>query len=185
MKYSLSATLSPLISNHEHLKRITQIDSIDFAAVGKKAKALASERGQVLSDEYVERGILALKQYYAVAVFDPANGHAVSPAVDLFWHAHMLFSSDYTKHTVEAVGEYMHHAPLDHDDPEQVEKARRLYAYTMEVFGKVFRRIDRKYWPEKLGDDQLICMHFGNSVMYLELQAHRLFEPVEEMAVCA
>lgn len=159
------------------------MDAIDFSAVGKKARLEAMKRGERPSDEYLERGILALKQYYAIAILDPANGHAVSPAVDRFWHAHMLFSPVYTGHCLQMVGEYMHHVPLDHDDAEQVEKVRRLYAYTISTFDKVFRRVDRKFWPRSLENAELICMHFGNSIMYMELQAHRLFEPVEEFAV--
>ena len=70
MQYSVKDTLSRIITNPEHLRRVEMIDAIDFVAVGKKAKALAEERGQDLSDEYIARGILALKQYYAVAVFE-------------------------------------------------------------------------------------------------------------------
>lgn len=183
MKYQLKQTLSTAVTNPEHLRRVEFLDSIDFTAVCKKAKILAQERGSAISDEYAERGILALKQYYAIAVFDPANGHAVSPAVDLFWHAHMLFSHDYTMHTKEIVGEYMHHAPLDHDNPEQVDQVRRLYDYTMTIFPQVFSRIDRSFWPLNLGDDQLLCKHFGCEIMYMELQPHRIFEPVRELAV--
>lgn len=183
MKYKVSDTLSDTVSNPEHLRRIGLIDAIDFSAVAKKAKSEAAKRSEQLSDEYLERGILALKQYYAIAILDPANGHAVSPAVDHFWHAHMLFSPVYTGHCQQMIGEYMHHVPLDHDDVEQVEKVRRLYAYTISTFDKVFRRVDRKFWPRSLENAELICMHFGNSIMYMELQAHRLFEPVEELAV--
>lgn len=183
MKYQVKATLLPTISNPEHLRRINLLDEIDFTAVAKKAASEALKRGENLSDEYVERGILALKQYYVIAILDPANGHAVSPMVDQFWHAHMLFSKSYEDHCKAIVGEYMHHAPLDNDNLEQTQKAKALYIYTMESFDKVFRRVDRKFWPKTLHDDELICMHFGNTIMYIELQADRLFEPIEEFAI--
>ncbi len=183
MKYQVKATLLPSIINPNHLRRIEILDGIDFTAVGKKVMADAAKRGEILSEEYIERGILALKQYYVIAILDPANGHAVSPAVDKFWHAHMLFSSEYEKHCKMMVGEYMHHEPLDHDDHKKVKKVRALYGYTIDSFDKVFNRVDRKFWPKTLSNKELICWHFGNTIMYMELQPHRLFDPVEEFAV--
>jgi hypothetical protein len=182
---TLKSTLSATITNPAHLAGIDKIDAEDFSSVRKKVKADALKVGKTISDEYLDRGILGLKQYYAVAMLDPANGHAVSPELDPLWHAHMLFSSQYDRFCKGLVGEYMHHSPLLHDDHVAVEKVARLYEYTIEVLRASFTDLDPVFWPLTLKRDQLLCAHQGTSDMYPDWQVHRLYPPNPEYAVRA
>lgn len=149
-----------------HVDRIRRIDAEDFGPVKKKVAQMLAERGVVVDGEYLERGILALKQYYAVALLDPNNSHAVSDVVDPFWHAHMLFSQRYAEFCDGVVGVYMHHFPLDHGNQQQVENVVVLYPFTREVLARFFTTVDEEFWPDVVEDERLICMHKGNQGVY-------------------
>ncbi len=157
----------------EHQNRISIIDSHDFSKVERKMKELYP----FMTEEYITRGIFALKQYYASALFDPSNGHAISKEIDPFWHVHMLFSKEYQGFCEAVVGEFMHHKPLERSSKKEMAKARRLYRYTIQVLENVFTKLDKHFWPKKNVDAHTICFHFGNGSMYTQIQAFRLFAP--------
>lgn len=158
----------------EHRRRIKIIDSEDYSGVMRKMREQFPHMKQV----ELEEGIFALKQYYATALFDPSNGHAVSAEVDPFWHAHMLFSHQYDSFCKRVVGEMMHHQPMDKSDKKQLKKGVRLYRYTLQILGKVFKTVGDKMWAKKEIKSHLICMHFGNSRTYEDIQPIRIFEPM-------
>lgn len=164
----------------EHRRRLAIIDDEDYSGVIRKTREILEVgRQSPVSDQYLKKGVLALKQYYAIALLDPANGHAISAAVDPFWHAHLLHSRQYATFCDKAVGEFMHHIPLDRSNEAQMENIRVLYGYTIEVLNKIFlpSEIDRNFWPPGIMDLHLICWHFGNSVAYPDVQHLRMFEP--------
>ena len=174
----LSIFSSLRVSIHpEQQRRLSVIDHEDFSGVERKVREHFAELGQRFSDDYINRGIHALKQYYAVALLDPANAHAVSRPVDPFWHAHILHTEQYMEFCDCVVGEYMHHQPLDHARLDHVRVIRRLYGYTIEVMEKFFITVDSEFWPAEVGDAELICMHKGNQDIYQAVQAYRLLEP--------
>ncbi len=161
----------------EHLRRLERIETEDYSGVVKKTREILAEQGFGATDAYLARGIYALKQYYAVALLDPANAHAISAEIDPFWHAHILHSKQYMDFCGETVGEYMHHVPLDRDDPAQMQEIRRLYLFTIRQLKKLFTVVDPEMWTEQPTDVQLICWHKGNQDLYPEVQEIRLFEP--------
>lgn len=167
MKTTLEETIRVSIPPF-HLVRIRRIDQEDFAPVVKKMRKDAAAAGISLSDEYLDRGILALKQYYAIALLDPNNSHAVSDTVDPFWHTHLLFSQRYHAFCEDVVGVYMHHVPLDHDSANQVDNVDALYAYTRRTMSRLFSIVDGDFWPGELPRARLICMHRGNQSVYGE-----------------
>lgn len=170
----LAGALKAPISSF-HLERIRRIDAEDFGPVKKKAAQMLAAQGIIVDEAYLERGILALKQYYAVALLDPNNSHAVSDVVDPFWHAHMLFSQRYCDFCRDVVGVYMHHVPLDHDNRLQLENVGVLYAFTREVLERLFSGVDPEFWPAEVGDERLICWHKGNQGVYSdEVYRHAL-----------
>ncbi|HEX4799366.1 MAG TPA: hypothetical protein VFV22_02405 [Candidatus Paceibacterota bacterium] len=156
----------------EHLERLTFIDVSDFNRYFEKAVEL----GLISREADRDAMIFSLKQYYAIAMLDPANGHAVSDVLDPLWHAHMLFSEEYHQFCVEVVGEFMHHTPLPKEDGAMRTKVRSLYDYTLVRLRECFSHVDERMWPT-LPDDRLICMHKGNQAMYAGMQSIRLFEP--------
>lgn len=167
----------------ELIKRLNRIDSEDFSIVRKKVAKEFARRGTTVTDSYIDELIIALKQYYAVALLDPANAHAVSVQVDDAWHMHLLDTDGYTKFCNEVVGEIMPHVHLDHDNHAQVENVRTLYDYTLEVLNEVFSHVNESFWPSpetqpKLDPGEiLICYHKGNQDVYQSVQKYRLFEP--------
>jgi len=177
MKQTLMAIASSAISTPLHLERLQRIDSEDFTKVTEKVRSDAAKLGIHLSNQFLNNGVLALKQYYAVAMLDPANGHALSEVLDPFWHAHMLFSQDYTDFCVDVVGEYMHHVPLSQNDRAQVERVRFLYDYTILILPTLFTKVSDEFWPAVVTDAHLICYHKGNQGIYTHLQSARMFEP--------
>lgn len=161
----------------DHLPRLKAIDDADYSGVLRKTHEHFQETGKAVTEEYLKRGVYALKQYYAIALLDPANAHAVSAAVDPFWHAHILHTSDYMDFCNLTVGEYMHHQPLDRTDKQKLENVRTLYQYTLDVLGQLFINVDSEFWSTDVSDALMICFHKGNQRMYPAVQPIRLFEP--------
>jgi len=174
---SIIPTLLPVV-HPEQARRLAFIDTEDYDPVARKVRQHFVDTGTSFSSGYIQRGIFALKQYYAVALLDPGNAHAISRPLDPFWHAHVLHSEEYTDFCKRVVGEYMHHRPLDHSKSEHVAAVRRLYDYTLDVLPKIFSTVDAQFWPANVADDALICYHKGNQDgIYNEIQPYRLFEP--------
>ncbi len=118
-----------------HYSKLELIDNFDYSKVTKKVK---EELGENATKEFLYEGVENLKKYYAVALLDPLNCHAVSEMVDPFWHAHILFTHDYIKFCDDVYGHYIHHEPLDKDNLDEVERVTRLYEYTLEIYPKLF-----------------------------------------------
>lgn len=178
MKSLLSSLALSMCS--EHQRRLQLIDSEDYSGIIRKTReVLQAEGRQRVSNRYLEEGVFALKQYYAIALLDPANGHAISAAIDPFWHAHLLHSRQYVAFCDKVVGEFMHHIPLDRGNDAQMKNIRTLYEYTIRAINEIFlpSAIDQNFWPPGIMDVHLICWHFGNSVAYPEVQHLRLFGP--------
>lgn len=161
-------------------KRLERIDAEDFSLVMNKAMEDLAATGVHVSLDYGQRGIYALKQYYAVAMLDPANAHSVTLPVDPFWHTHILFTAEYRCFCDDVIGEYMDHVPLDKRDAAKVSNVRQLYGYTLDVLPQLFADVDPEFWPAAVTDADLICYHKGNTEIYAALQADRLFEPIPQ-----
>lgn len=157
--------------------RLQRIDEEDFSLVMKKVREELALQNIQVTDDYLIRGINALKQYYAIALLDPANAHAIPANLDPFWHMHILCTEQYFKFCNDVIGEYMHHMPLDRDDPAKVKNVSELYAYSLEMAPKLFHDPDRIFWAREFNQDDVICMHKGNQSIYLSIQKDRLFEP--------
>jgi hypothetical protein len=179
MVRNVSSSVIARITNDQR-RRLERIDAEDFSLVMNKAMEDLAATGIHVSKAYAQRGIYALKQYYAVAMLDPANAHSVTLPVDPFWHAHILFTAEYRHFCDEVIGEYMDHVPLDKRDRAKIENVRQLYDYTLAVLPKLFSDIDQEFWPAAVTDAELICYHKGNTEIYLDLQADRLFEPAPQ-----
>jgi len=143
----------------EHIRRLRVIDDEDYSGVIRKTQEILTAAGKSPTREFLERGVEALKLYYAIPVLDPANAHAISFELDPFWHSHMLHSKLYTRFCQEAIGEYLHHEPLDKTDAVHLAGAARLYAYTVEVLNEAFKYVDSYFWSPEVTNARLICFH--------------------------
>lgn len=161
----------------DHLNRLQVIENTDYSNVVRKTREHFEYISMPTSEEYLQEGVFALKQYYAIALLDPANAHAVSTAVDPFWHAHILHTQEYMQFCNQVVGEYMHHQPLDRRNKLQLENVRVLYGYTLEVLEHLFYHVNREFWSPNMTDAAMICFHKGNQEIYTSVQSIRLFEP--------
>jgi hypothetical protein len=137
--------------------RLQLIDDFDYS----KVKWKVSDDLSGLPDTYLRQGIENLKLYYAVALLDPLNAHAVSAPVDPFWHAHVLFSKDYISFCNQTYGGYVHHQPLDQNDRDAVAMVRRLYTYTIEIYRQMFHSYDTDWWGDtgEIRALRLVCLH--------------------------
>ncbi len=163
----LYETIRPGILKAGHEQLIRAIDAHNFEAVAKKTGADLARFGASPSSDYLQRGILGLKQYYAVAILDPLNMHAVSIPVDDFWHSHVLFTQNYEAFCRATAGYFMHHEPLEQDNTPEVANVKRLYQYTLKCFDHLFWHVDAQMWP-KAASEGVICTHFGNSISSLK-----------------
>jgi hypothetical protein len=159
-----------------HLPRIDRVDAEDFEGVKRLVKKELAKQGQVVSAEYLDAGVLALKQYYLVALLDPKNRHAVSDAIDPFWHAHILHTSQYMSFCDDVFQQYLPHVPLDHEDQDAVAVVARLYQHTANVYGDMFKHVDEHFYPRSVSTERLICYH--SQVTTDSIRQHALFAPV-------
>ncbi len=137
---------------------VIYIDQCDFGKIAKKVQK--DLRG--VTSSYIDAGIEHLKRYYALAVLEPDEVHAVSMPVDPFWHAHILFSADYFEFCDRAFGNYLHHVPLDNDDRSAVEHVRTIYDNTLEMHEKHFKYVDEAWLPKSDAPNSLICFDDRN-----------------------
>ena len=157
-----------------HLQKVRQIDRFDYSAVRSKVR-----RDHGLQDPELDAGIEQLKRYYAVALLDPFNLHAVSESVDPFWHSHILFTTEYIHFCNNIFGQYIHHEPLDPNDRERVAYVTKLYDYTLDTYSKIFKSIDSKWWPKSsVKASVVVCLHYD--VTNEELRKAALFPRVPE-----
>jgi hypothetical protein len=175
---SLESTIIPTLTPL-HLQLVQRIDDEDFSGVKRKVREELAKQGQPTTDEFLDAGILALKQYYAVALLDPTNEHAVSDVIDPFWHAHILHTKEYIAFCDEVFGQYVHHEPLDHALPDRLRHVARLYAYTGDVYRQMFNHIDGTFYPVSQGlpDARLLCSH--QEIFKSEIRAVALFPSVD------
>lgn len=182
-RHSMSARTLIMTACHpritdEHQRLLAYIDGCNFNPYFERGVHL----GLIRSNADQSAMIYALKQYYAICMLDPGNGHVISPVLDPLWYAHMLSIEEYREFCVEVVGEYMHHTPLTKDDVEANAKVEKLYDYTLECLCECFTTVDERMWPP-LANDRLTCLHRGNETLYPKMQAIRVFNPIPCMAI--
>lgn len=159
---TLLSTVNLSLVKEEHISRFTAIDVTDFSNVQRKTKEDLAQQGLIVDEGYLVEGILALKQYYAIALLDPRNMHAISKELDPFWHAHILHTEEYVEFCDRVMHYYMHHAPLDHGRSDHVEGVKRLYRYTVdECYPKFFTYINSTFYPKNPADKELMCTHYA------------------------
>lgn len=166
MKRTLRSTIAPALTALQS-ERVEMIDAEDFIGVKRKTREDLARQGFQASDAYLDEGILALQQYYAIALLDPTSEHAVSDEIDPFWHAHILHTEQYIAFGERVFGQYIQHTPLDHDDPVQVQRFADLYAHTASVYPKAFNYISLEFFPAEVAAARLVCGHveIGNPVI--------------------
>lgn len=138
-----------------HRARIQMIEDEDYSGVRRKTKEMYPSLSEAMLDE----GIEALKAYYAIALVDPLNEHAVAPEIDLFWHSHILHTKQYADFCQRVFGEFLHHTPLNHTDDVEVREVRDLYDYTVGVYRALGADPENFYFASDLPDHQLVCRH--------------------------
>lgn len=158
MKRTLRSTIAPELTALQS-ERVDMIDAEDFSGVKRKVREEFIKQGLVVGDDFLDEGVLALKQYYAIALLDPTSEHAVSEEIDPFWHAHILHTEEYIAFGERVFGQYIQHTPLDHADQVQVERFAGLYAHTASVYTKAYNYISLEFFPQEVAAARLVCGH--------------------------
>jgi hypothetical protein len=155
---TLVSTIAPPVSPF-HAERLAIIDGEDYSGVERKVREGLGKQGITVVQDFLDEGVLALKQYYAVALLDPTAEHAVSDAIDPFWHAHILHTRQYISFGDRVFGQYVQHEPLNHADEARVRHVAGLYAYTGRVYRRLFTYINEAFYPNVMPDARLLCSH--------------------------
>lgn len=69
-----------------------------------------------------------LKRYLTLCALDPDKGYAMAGPVDGLWHTFLLFTRLYTSFCEQTAGEYLHHAPGDIENVNELERFETEYA---------------------------------------------------------
>lgn len=139
---------------------LERLDAEDFSMVIYLTRKHHRAIGQVHDAAYYEDGCAALKMYYATAIFDPSNLHAISGALDPFWHAHILDTVAYEK-LARDVGLFMHHDPLNSENTAKVAAVSEVYDYTSEALARIFgaSNVDARFFPVGSENAHIVCVH--------------------------
>jgi hypothetical protein len=165
------STIAPEVSAF-HADRLAMIDHEDYSDVVRKVVEEFGHRGITPTQEYLDEGVLALKQYYAVALLDPTAEHAVSDGIDPFWHAHILHTNQYIAFGDRVFGQYLPHEPLNHEDAARVAHVASLYAYTQQAYRRLFTYVNSMFYPDVIPDERLLCSH--NEIFATEVRSRGL-----------
>ncbi|MBL7488396.1 hypothetical protein I6A60_07180 [Frankia sp. AgB1.9] len=163
-----------------HSELLAMIDAEDFTGVKRKVFTDLAKQGVVPSDEFLDEGVLALKQYYVVALLDPTNRHAVSDVIDPFWHAHILHTKPYIDFCDRVFGQYIQHEPLDHSDAAMLRRVSILYSYTAGIYQRMFSYVNPEFYPLAVPDARLMCTH--TEVWRPDIRDQAIFPRDEELA---
>jgi hypothetical protein len=93
------------------------IESIDLAPVREsylkllREKKLASKTLKMPLKEYVDNSQLAYKRFLFLCKKYPHTSITPSPAMDDFWHKHILFTQKYAADCDKIFGRFLHHRP--------------------------------------------------------------------------
>ncbi|MEX0931515.1 MAG: hypothetical protein WDZ88_02075 [Candidatus Paceibacterota bacterium] len=161
MKKTLVDTVGIILTPLQK-RRLHIIDNHDFSIFLKHAEKEIRKAGgePTLNPSEAE---YALKQYYALATLNPNNMHAVSVAVDPYWHSHILHTKSYAQFCQDGIGYYMHHDPLDETDIEKGKLVEGIYEYTLKILDTIFpNSVNLESWPKDALNNR-ICWHFGSS----------------------
>jgi hypothetical protein len=156
---SLLDTCKKSLLSQYHIDKIAIIDETNFDEILFVVKKEFKKQGIEPCEQYLQDGILALKQYYAIAIFDPHNMHAVSDELDPFWHAHVLFTKKYREFCFKTHGYTMEHNPLDPEKSEVIKMVKILYDYTSSIMPKIFDQYSPIFYPKFLDESRIICQH--------------------------
>ncbi len=157
--HSLVSTVRVLMSSRQK-QAMLRLDAEDCRGIILLTQKEQKKQGNRLTDEYCERACIALKQYYALSIFDSRNMHAISELLDPFWHAHILDTMRYGM-LCNAIGGFMHHDPLDHCDEAKVSAVVRVYTYSYNVLGRIFGvdNLDPDFHPKTPSRASMVCRH--------------------------
>lgn len=126
-----------------HYERLRWIEQEDLSEV----RAKLQQEHLDWKSGFIDGGLEYLRRYYALMLLDPLNYHAVPAPLDPFCHTHILFSRDYLSFCRKLFGQFMHHQPLPASDARMARFVRDLYDYTYGVQRKLFKDVDREWWP--------------------------------------
>lgn len=181
MNTSLTDALRPEVRTQLHqtiLDKLQLIDDEDFSLVAYKTRVELAKRGKDITDDELAELIFSLKQYYAVALLDPLNAHAVSIVVDDPWHMHILDTRGYESFCKRVYNEVLPHVHLDFNNKPHVEEIARLYAYTVEMLDKMFTVVKAEHYPspESQPEEEIIvCKHCD--VQDALIRSYAIFQP--------
>lgn len=134
----------PLNLNHSFSQEVvTRIQGLLAEDLSFVVKKLSIQHD--VSKEYAEKIRLEFLRF--VALRQEYSGTIVpSKAVDMFWHAFILYTEEYTAFCVRHLGTYMHHRPQDHfDSTAHISVAARR---TMEYLEEMFQYYDSEIWMQ-------------------------------------
>merc|ERR1719461_2359583 len=117
------------------------------------------EDGEFHKDD-VHEAVEAYRDYFCLMASPEMEnkGLAASEPIDKVWHAHILFTKKYFKHTKEVAGRYIHHEPCGHSmTAEERREGEEAYQNTFLAYKKVFGdKAPSKFWPGAPGQAEIV-----------------------------
>ncbi len=178
--HTMTETIKNGISNRQHRIFKTIDASTDYPKIMAKVAEELGYQGFAVTENYMNEGILSLKQYYAVCFLDD-NPHAISNVLDPFWHAHILHTNRYHEFCESIEIEYMHHRPRDFSNPNEVPVIRKLYVHTHKMFHECFGCVSPLFMASYTNENQLVCTHYTQKSFVLpgDIAHERISELME------
>ncbi|MEU8965515.1 hypothetical protein AB0C89_27905 [Streptomyces sp. NPDC048491] len=112
-----------------------------------------------MTDDEGERGVYAMLGYLTACATTTAP-LAPSKAVDDFWHAFVLRTTDYAVFSNRLAGRFLHHVPDGEPDGDEDDKDMHTLGRTLAAVKAAGFHIDPAFWPINAAGDCSQC-HAG------------------------
>lgn len=101
---------------------------------------------KVGTQEAAEEMVAEYRKFMIVALENPGKECTPSQIVDEVWHAHILYTQDYSHFSEELQGRFIHHNPAS-PTGEDLPRMQANYQNTRRLIKERFGSISKLYWP--------------------------------------
>lgn len=130
----------------QHISCTNNWACVDFRAISAwdltEVKEYAVDNG-VFERAEIDSAEIEYRRYITLCFEYPNIVMPLSKMLDNFWHAHILFTKDYTNMCFKAGGYYLHHLP---GIPGKQKSALRICDSDLKLYRLAFGEPDPRFW---------------------------------------
>ena len=164
IKALIALIIVSLIYGHFYKnKQKKQLDYIENYTFPERIKLKVKEQYDHLTDEELNKVILALRDYFSIA--NKANGKTVampSRVVDVAWHEFIIITKAYATFSQKAFGKFFHHIPTESTNATDTADDSLKLTWNLACFEESIMPSEPEKLPFLFAIDELLKIEDGN-----------------------